>query len=107
MQSILRSGQLSRNLCFTDLRLGIQVSCLAVSEVGLEPDLLENCVLMVGELAGQQAVAEAGGGGNRLGSASADVEGEPTMFAGPAPPDFPTPAPADRGQRPMARATRW
>jgi hypothetical protein len=62
---------------------------------------------MAGELAGQQAVAEAGGGGNRLGSASADVEGEPVcplarphLIARPL-------APADRGQRPMARATRW
>jgi hypothetical protein len=40
----------------------------AVSEVGLEPDLLEDCVLMASELAANtlyaQAVAEAGGGGS-------------------------------------------
>ena len=39
----------------------------AVSEVGLEPDLLEDCILMASELAANtlhaQAVAEAGGGG--------------------------------------------
>jgi hypothetical protein len=33
-----------------------------------------------------QAVAEAGGGGDRLGSEGADVEGEPIRSAGPAPP---------------------
>jgi hypothetical protein len=32
-----------------------------------------------------QAVAEAGGGGHRLASVSADVEGEPVQAAGPAP----------------------
>jgi len=32
-----------------------------------------------------QVVAEAGGGGNRLASATADVEGEPIQSAGPAP----------------------
>jgi hypothetical protein len=59
----------------------------AVSEVGLEPDLLEDCVLMASELAANtlhaQAVAEAGGGGHRLASVTADVEGEPIKSAGP------------------------
>ncbi len=53
----------------------------AVSEVGLEPDLLEDGILMASELAANtlhaQAVAGAGGGGNRLASVVADVEGEP------------------------------
>jgi hypothetical protein len=60
----------------------------AVSEVGLEADLLEDGVLMASELAANtlhaQAVAEAGGGGNRLASVTTDVEGEPVMSAGPA-----------------------
>jgi len=63
---------------------------------------------------GAQAVAGAGGGGNRLVSVVADVEGEPIESAGPAPrahgshrhrpsrvPRYPQP------QRPMAAATRW
>jgi hypothetical protein len=61
----------------------------AVSEVGLGPDLLEDGVLMASELAANtlhaQAVAGAGGGGNRLASVVTDVEGEPVMSAGPAP----------------------
>ena len=61
----------------------------AVSEVGLEPGLLEDCVLMASELAANtlhaQAVAEAGGGGDRLASVTAGVEGEPITSAGPAP----------------------
>ena len=61
----------------------------AVAEVGLEPDLLEDCVLMASELAANtlhaQAVAGAGGGGDRLASVTADVEGEPITSAGPAP----------------------
>jgi len=60
----------------------------AVSEVGLEPDLLEDGVLMASELAANtlhaQAVAGAGGGGDRLASVVADVEGEPIVSAGPA-----------------------
>jgi hypothetical protein len=62
----------------------------AVSEVGLEPDLLEDGVLMASELAANtlhaQVVAGVGGGGNRLASVSADVEGEPVLSAGPVPP---------------------
>jgi hypothetical protein len=61
----------------------------AVSEVGLESDLLEDGVLMASELAANtlhaQAVAGAGGGGDRLASVVADVEGEPIVSAGPAP----------------------
>jgi hypothetical protein len=60
----------------------------AVSEVGLELDLLEDGVLMASELAANtlhaQAVAGAGGGGDRLASVVADVEGEPIVSAGPA-----------------------
>ena len=58
----------------------------AVSEVGLEPGLLEDCVLMASELAANtlhaQTVAEAGGGGDRLASVTAGVEGEPITSAG-------------------------
>jgi hypothetical protein len=61
----------------------------AVSDVGLEPGLFEDCVLMASELAANtlhaQAVAGAGGGGDRLGSVLTDVEGEPIQSAGPAP----------------------
>jgi hypothetical protein len=61
----------------------------AVSEVGLEAGLLEDAVLMASELAANtlhaQAVAGAGGGGNRLASVVADVEGESIESAGPAP----------------------
>lgn len=61
----------------------------AVSEVGLEADLFEDAVLMASELAANtlhaQAVAGAGGGGNRLASVVADVEGESIESAGPAP----------------------
>ena len=75
----------------------------AVSEVGLEADLLEDCVLMASELAANtlhaQAVAEAGGGGNRLASVSADVEGEPVVSAGPAPHSRP-PARIPQSHRP-------
>jgi hypothetical protein len=64
----------------------------AVSEVGLEPGLLEDCILMASELAANtlhvQAVAEAGGGGDRLASVIADVDGEPITSAGPAPQDL-------------------
>jgi hypothetical protein len=75
----------------------------AVSEVGLESGLLEDGVLMASELAANtlhaQAVAGAGGGGDRLVSVIADVEGEPTMSAGPAPR-------APRGHRHRHRPSR-
>jgi hypothetical protein len=61
----------------------------AVCEVGLEPDLLDDCILMASELAANtlhaQAVAGVGGGGNRLASVAADVEGEHKISADPAP----------------------
>src|ERR1700733_15472086 len=144
-------GQTSRNLCFTDLRVGIQVSWVyrnrcrrhpscrraidgrtrvaagvweqgisswrgihagtcyawplpgdatcatvarhafrdAVSEVGLESGLLEDGVLMASELAANtlhaQAVAGAGGGGNRLGAAGAGGAGGAGGGARPGP----------------------
>jgi hypothetical protein len=60
-----------------------------VSEVGLEPDLFEDCVLMASELAANtlhaQVVAGAGGGGNRLASVQTDGVGAPILPAGPAP----------------------
>ncbi len=61
----------------------------AVSEVGLEPDLLDDCVLMASELAANtlhaRAVAGTGGGGDRLMSVAPDLGGEPISAAGPAP----------------------
>ncbi len=61
----------------------------AVSEVGLEPGLLDDCILMASELAANtlhaHAVAGVGGGGNRLAPVIAGVEGEPMISADPAP----------------------
>jgi hypothetical protein len=61
----------------------------AVSEVGLEPDLLDDCVLMASELAANtlhaRAVAGLGGGGDRFVSVAPDMGGEPISSAGPAP----------------------
>ena len=61
----------------------------AVSELGLEPDLLDDCVLMASELAANtlhaRAVAGTGGGGDRLVSVAPDMGGEPVTTAGPAP----------------------
>src|SRR6266700_2118691 len=58
----------------------------AVSEVGLEPDLLDDCVLMASELAANtlhaRAVARTGGGGDRLVSVAPDMGGEPMSSAG-------------------------
>ena len=62
----------------------------AVSEVGLEPGLLDDCILMASELAANtlhaRAVAGTGGGGDRLVSVAPDMGGEPIASAGPAPP---------------------
>ncbi len=67
----------------------------AVCEVGLEPGLLDDCILMASELAANtlhaQAVAGVGGGGTRLASVTPDVEGEPEISADPAPPGLPNP----------------
>ncbi len=61
----------------------------AVSEVGLEPDLFDDCVLMASELAANtlhaRAVAGTGGGGDRFESVAPDMGGEPISSAGPVP----------------------
>src|SRR5690242_290177 len=61
----------------------------AVSEVGLEPDLLDDGILMASELAANtlhaRAVAGTGGGGDRLVSVAPDMGGEPIPSAGPVP----------------------
>ena len=58
----------------------------AVSEVGLEPDLLDDCILMASELAANtlhaRAVAGTGGGGDRFVSVAPDMGGEPIPSAG-------------------------
>ena len=63
--------------------------------VGLEPDLLDDCVLMASELAANtlhaRAVAGTGGGGDRLVSVAPDMGGEPISTAGPATPSAATP----------------
>jgi len=60
----------------------------AVSEVGLEPDLLDDCILMASELAANtlhaRAVTGTGGGGDRFVSVAPDMGGEPIAPAGPA-----------------------
>jgi hypothetical protein len=60
-----------------------------VSEVGLEPGLLDDCILMASELAANtlhaRAVAGPGGGGDRFVSVAPDMGGEPISSAGPAP----------------------
>ncbi len=66
-----------------------QVFREAVSEVGLEPDLLDDCILMASELAANtlhaRAVARTGGGGDRFVSVAPDMGGEPMPSAGLAP----------------------
>jgi len=73
----------------------------AVSGVGLEPDLLDDCVLMASELAANtlhaRAVAGTGGGGDLLVSVAPDMGGEQVTPAGPAPPG---PAPLGPATRP-------
>jgi hypothetical protein len=60
----------------------------AVSGVGLDPDLLDDCVLMASELAANtlhaRAVAGTGGGGDLLVSVAPDMGGEQVTAAGPA-----------------------
>jgi len=74
----------------------------AVSEVGLEPDLLDDCVLMASELAANtlhaRAVAGTGGGGDRLVSVAPDMGGEPISSAGPVPQTPQTPQDAQDAQ---------
>ena len=71
-----------------------QVFRNAVSEVGLEPDLLDDCILMASELAANtlhaRAVAGTGGGGDRFVSVAPDMGGKPMPPAGPAPQTQPT-----------------
>jgi len=61
----------------------------AVAEVGLQPDLMDDCILMASELAANtlhaRAVAGPGGGGDWLVSVAPDMGGEPISSAGPAP----------------------
>jgi hypothetical protein len=61
----------------------------AVSEIGLEPDVLDDCTLMASELAANTLhageVAGVGGGGDRLVSVATDMGGEPVKSADPAP----------------------
>ena len=56
--------------------------------VGLEPGLLDDCVLMASELAANtlhaRALAGTGGGGDRLVSVASDMGDEPISAAGPA-----------------------
>ena len=65
-----------------------QVFREAVAGVGLEPGLLDDCILMASELAANtlhaRAVAGTGGGGDRLVSVAPDMGGEPISTAGPA-----------------------
>jgi len=66
-----------------------QVFREAVSALGLEPECLDDCILMASELAANtlhaHAVAGAGGGGDRLVSVAPDMGGEPFTSASPAP----------------------
>jgi len=72
-----------------------QVFREAVAGVGLEPGLLDDCVLMASELAANtlhaRAVAGTGGGGDRFVSVAPDMGGEPISTAGPATPSAATP----------------
>src|SRR5260370_31206015 len=80
----------------------------AVSGVGLEPDLLDDCVLMASELAANtlhaRAVAGTGGGGDLLLSVAPALGGEQVTAAGPAPHGPAAPAPG--GPRPRAALPR-
>lgn len=65
----------------------------AVAEIGIEPGLLDDCVLMASELAANtlhaRAVTGTGGGGDRLVSVAPDMGGEQVRTAGPAPRECP------------------
>src|SRR5690242_1508180 len=82
----------------------------AVSEVGLEPDLLDDCVLMASELAANtlhaHAVAGTGGGGDRLVSVAPDMGGEPISSAGPVPQPPQDAQDAQARQNPQAAQAR-
>jgi hypothetical protein len=82
----------------------------AVSEIGLEPGLLDDCILMASELAANtlhaRAVAGTGGGGDRLVSVAADVGGEPFLSAGPAPQSPAPQSPAPQSPAPQSLASQ-
>ena len=65
-----------------------QVFRESVSEIGLEPEILDDCVLMASELAANtlhaRAVAGTGGGGDRLVSVVSDGEGSRSRRLAPA-----------------------
>jgi hypothetical protein len=65
-----------------------QVLRVAVSEVGLEPDLLDDCILMASELAANtlHAHAVAGTGGGGIGSCPSPRTWEANRFHPPARP---------------------
>src|ERR1700689_3367367 len=69
----------------------------AVSELGLEPELLDDCILMASEIAANtlhaHEVAGAGGGGGGVPARDADMGGEPITSASPAPHTASSPAP--------------
>jgi hypothetical protein len=64
----------------------------AAQETGLEPELLDDCVLMASELAANtlhaRAVAGAGGGGDQLAPVTQDLGG--VLFSPPSPPPRPS-----------------
>jgi hypothetical protein len=72
----------------TCAKVARQVFRDAVSGVGLEPGLLDDCILMASELAANtlhaRALAGTGGGGDRFVSVAPDMGGEPISAAGPA-----------------------
>ena len=82
----------------------------AVAGVGLEPGLLDDCVLMASELAANtlhaRAVAGTGGGGDRLVSVAPDMGGEPISAAGPATHSAATPTRTPRTPRTPDAAAR-
>src|SRR5260370_41950874 len=61
----------------------------AVAEVGLQPDLMEDCILMASELAANtlhaRAVAGTGGGGDRRRLAPPHQGGAPALSPAPGP----------------------
>jgi hypothetical protein len=71
----------------------------AVAEIGLEPGILDNCVLMASELAANtlhaRVAAGTGGGGDWLVSVAAGMGGKLIRSAGPAPSSPQGPGPAD------------
>ena len=83
----------------------------SVAGVGLEPGLLDDCILMASELAANtlhaRAVAGTGGGGDRLVSVAPDMGGEPISTAGPVTPGPVTPGPVTPGPVTPGPAAPW